>query len=96
MVGAHFTIHSIHIDLFGLGKVVRGSVYSTKVPRTKKWVCACVCVGGGGGGGERTKGEGRRTQVHRIYNLILTKSSIPPYTHTSIADTHSHINVNSQ
>ena len=43
-------MHSIHIDLLGLGKVVRGSVYSTKVPRTKKWVCVCVCGGGGGGG----------------------------------------------
>ena len=44
-------MHSIHIDLLGLGKVVRGSVYSTKVPRTKKWVCVC----GGGGGVEELK-----------------------------------------
>ena len=49
MVGAQFPIHSIHIDLLGLGKLVRGSVYSTKVPRTKKWVCVCVCGGEGGG-----------------------------------------------
>ena len=48
MVGAHFPIHSIHIDLLGLGKVVRGSVYSTKVPRTKKCVHVRVCVCGGG------------------------------------------------
>ena len=40
-------MHSIHIDLLGLGKVVR-ALYIAQKYQEPRSVCACVCVRGGG------------------------------------------------